>query len=446
MSAEAFVRSLASVGGVAPGDTLHTAEPAWLSARRSDALASFTNEGLPTTRWEDWRFTPLSALASTSFSRAVAGAPSAAAIECAHRAAALLPDAHRLVFVNGALAPGLSAAGELPRGVRIDSLARVLASEPELVREALGALAEEKGHPFTALNTARFSDGALVVLERAAVLDRPVHLLFVEDPTGSDEPVASHPRTLVVARDRSQVRIVEQHASTGTGGGFVNPVSELHLGDDAIVDHIVLQGLAPASFLLGAITAAQARSSQLTSFSVAMGARLSRLEIHGALQAEGAHASLFGLYLARGGELADHHTTIDHTAPHTTSRELYKGILDDTGKGVFHGRIHVHPRAQKIDASQTNRTLLLSDRATIHTKPQLEIYADDVKCSHGATIGQLDPAQIFYLRSRGLSLDEARALLTTAFANEVTSGIAIEPLRDRVRELVHRWLPRGGDA
>jgi Fe-S cluster assembly protein SufD len=221
----------------------------------------------------------------------------------------------------------------------------------------------------------------------------------------------------------------------------VNSVAELSLARDARLEHVVLQQEGPDTLALGAIALQQEAGSHYTSHSLALGGRLARLEIRANLAGEAAHCALRGLYLGRDRQLLDHHTTIDHATPHTTSDELYKGILDERAHGIFHGRVHVWPNAQKISAQQTNRNLLLSDLALVHTKPQLEIFADDVRCSHGATIGQLDPDELFYLRSRGIGERDARALLSFAFASEITGALPLAALRERMEAFVLGWLP-----
>jgi Fe-S cluster assembly protein SufD len=269
-------------------------------------------------------------------------------------------------------------------------------------------------------------------------------VLFLQ--AGDGAPVASHVRTLVAAGDGSRGLVVEQHCGDAGATGATNAVTELRLGSGAAVDHVLVQDLPEESFGFSAVLSRQEAQSRLGLHSVSLGAALARADVESRLEGEGAELALLGLYLGRGVQHPDQHTTIDHAAPRTVSRELFKGILDGRAHGVFHGRIHVRPDAQKISADQTNRALLLSDRATINSKPQLEIYADDVKCSHGASIGQLDDAQLFYLRARGLDLETARALLTVAFASEVLEKLPHEALRASLERALLGWLPGGGAA
>ncbi len=423
---------------------LPTADPelpgrdlAWLQDLRREGRALFHERGLPTTRDEDWRFTDLRGLAETELS----SEPSSQPTGPVQMGFDLPAAAERLVFQAGVLWPEACRRGELPEGVHVSSLAEALALEPERLTAGLGSCAEQKARSLTALNSALFADGASIVVAPGRRLEKPVQLVFVE-PEGS--PRAVHPRNVIRVGDGARVTVLEHYVGAGPGGGLTNAVTEIILGRDARVDHILLQEQATQSFHLGQVAVRQEQGSQLRSFSIATGARLSRVDIQCLLEGEGASCDLLGAYLARGRQHVDHHTTIDHATPRTTSRELYKGILNDRARGVFHGRIHVRPDAQKIDANQTNRTLLLSSQAEINTKPQLEIWADDVKCSHGASIGQLDRDQLFYLRTRGLGFEDARALLTLAFASEVISQLPVEELRVRLDEYLRSWV--GGEA
>ncbi len=324
------------------------------------------------------------------------------------------------------------------------ALSAVLASDAPAVERVFASAADAKRRPFVALNSALFADGAFVELSPGAALDRPVHVLFLQ--TGADAPVAAHVRTLVAAGVGSRGLIVEQHAGDTRATHLTNAVTEIRVGRRAKLDHVLVQDLPEESFVTSAVLSRQEAQSRLGLHSISLGASLARAEVESRLEGEGAELELAGLYLGRFAQHTDQHTTIDHAAPRTISRELFKGILDERAHGVFHGRIHVRPDAQKISADQTNRALLLSDRATINSKPQLEIYADDVKCSHGASIGQLDAAQLFYLRARGLDLATARALLTVAFASEVIERLPHEELRASLERTLLGWLPTGAGS
>ena len=407
--------------------------PGPADARRA-ALDAFVEQGLPTRRDEDWRFTSLSSFAGQAFAAATPGADGGALIE---QAAGAVGEAWRLSLVNGHVS-GLPAG--LPSGVAVGSLAEVLRDEPERVAGRLGSIADEKQRAFTALNRALFADGALVEIAEGVSLERPIHL--VHALRAPDGPLAAHPRHLIDVGAGSRAVIVE-HTVGATGEvGFANPVTEILVGRDARVDHVVLQEQGRDGYQLAATAVHQQGGSHFTSHSIALGGRLARLDLRVELAGEAAYARLLGLYLARDTQLLDHHTTIDHAMPHTSSDELYKGILDERAVAVFHGRIHVRPHAQKITAMQQSRNLLLSDRARVHTKPQLEIRADDVRCSHGASIGQLDQSQLFYLRARGIGTDQARALLMLAFASEVLERLPVPALRQRLERVALDWLPR----
>jgi Fe-S cluster assembly protein SufD len=418
-------------------------EPAWLGRHRAESFDAFEAQGLPTSKHEDWRFTSLAKLERIAFESVGAGAESAATdLSAASRIA--LGDAHRLVFVNGRYAAALSSVGALPAGCHVAPLSTALASNASAVERVLASAADPKRRAFVALNSALFRDGAFVELEAGATLDRPLHLLFLQSDAGA--PVASHVRTLVAAGERSRGLIVEQHAGDTRNTDVTNAVTEIRVDHGAQLDHVLVQDLPEPSFAFSAVLTRQEGDSRLGLHSLTLGAALARAEVESRLEGEGAELAMFGLYLGRGTQHPDQHTTIDHAAPRTTSRELFKGILDERAHGVFHGRIHVRPDAQKISADQTNRALLLSDRATINSKPQLEIYADDVKCSHGASIGQLDDEQLFYLRARGLDLETARALLTVGFASEVLEKLPHEALRASLERALLGWLPRTGVA
>jgi Fe-S cluster assembly protein SufD len=408
----------------------------WLDRARREALDAFRAQGIPTTRLEDWRFTSLARLEKLEL-RAAGAVPLPAGL--VERARACAGAAHSLVFANGRLQGGTAALAGTP----VESLHRVLADAPERAAGRLGALIEPKQDAFAALNLALVEDGAWIEIAPGANA-QPIHLIFAH--VGDSTPRVSQPRVGLHAGADSRAILVEHHVGLEGSAGLSNAVSELWLAPGAQVEHVVVQDLPREMFFMGAIAVHQEAGSAFAGTSLALGAGLARLASSVRLAGEGARARLDGLYLARGSQLLDHHTTIDHAVPNTTSRELYKGVLDERGRGVFHGRVHVRPDAQRSDAAQINRALLLSDGAQIDTKPQLEIYADDVRCSHGASVGQLDEAQLFYLRARGIAEREARALLTAAFAREVLERLPLPVLRDALEARVLEWLPRGGAA
>jgi Fe-S cluster assembly protein SufD len=409
-------------------------ESSALARRRAEALELFAERGLPTARDEDWRFTPLRKLDALPFEPAVRfSGPAPAELE---RIA--LPGALVLPFVSGFAGHG---SGGVPAGLRLASLAERLAKAAEPLCAQLGALAEDKLRALTALNTACFEDGALIEIEPGVEIDRPIHLIFWQP--GESAPRTAQVRTRIALGARSRATVIEHHVGSAGSGALVNAVTEIELASGARLEHIQIQQHARDVRHFTQTVVRQERDSALASRSIALGAALSRVEIATRLEGEGSHALLHGLYCGRGEQHVDHHTTIDHASPHTTSEELYKGILDERAHGVFHGRIHVRPDAQKIAAQQTNRTLLLCDGPTINTKPQLEIHADDVRCSHGATIGRLDAQALFYLRSRGLGEAEARALLTLAFAREISEALPVSELAVRLERTIPEWLQEG---
>jgi Fe-S cluster assembly protein SufD len=401
-------------------------------ALRQQGIEHFAELGLPTTRDEEWRFTPLGALPALEFSPGEHQSD----LTAAQLDAILLPTgaSHRVVLINGCFAAGLSSTGALADGVVVSSLKNAAREQRALVERHLGKIAQLESAPFAALNTGFLADGLFVYVPRGTVVRQPLHLVYVAE--AADVPRASHPRTLIVCEDNAEATIVQSYVSRGAGITFTNAVSEIVLGPGAHLQHCKVQREAPKSFHFDIQHIALQRGSKFRSQAITLGGGLVRNEVHAALRAEACEATLNGLYAAGTGQHVDNRTTIDHAMPRCASHELYKGILDGKGEGVFSGKILVRQDAQKTDAKQTNKTLLLSDEAVIHTKPQLEIFADDVKCTHGATVGQVAAEALFYLRARGIGLREARAMLTFAFANEVLEGIPVAPLRAALEALV----------
>jgi Fe-S cluster assembly protein SufD len=417
--------------------------PHWLPRLRRAAIASFGELGLPTSRNEDWKFTSVAHLTKEPFTFALDGAPQ---LDMAAVRDQLFDDAVRLVFVNGRFSPTASVVNGLPKGALVESLATALASRPELIEAHLGRTANHRELPFTALNTAFLTDGAFVYLPTGAVLDRPVHFLYVTAPDGG-RPL-TYPRNLIVAERGAQAAIVETYVGLADAAYFTNAVTEVVVGENVILDHYKVQQEGPQATHIANTQIQQGKGSNFKSHYIGLGGALIRNEARLLFTAEGSEATINGLYLASGRQHMDNHTVIDHAKPHCASHELYKGILDGKAHGVFNGKIFVRQDAQKTDAKQTNQTLLLSDEATIDTKPQLEIFADDVKCTHGATVGQLDAESLFYLRSRGLGLEEARSLLLFAFANDIVSRIKIPTVRNRLEMMLleARRLPKRGEG
>jgi Fe-S cluster assembly protein SufD len=402
---------------------------------RKAGLALFAELGFPTLQNEDWRFTNVATLAKLPFAPmfeapAVNGAETKALGDFAFTKLS----GTRLVFVNGHFSPKLSTVEKLPAGVKVGNLAAALTSDAALVEKYLGRCTPPKDNAFAALNQAFFLDGAFVHVPKGVEVATPIQLVYICSATKSGDTV--QPRNLVVAEDNSRVTIVESYITTTDAAYFTNAVTEIFAGDHAFVEHLKFQDEAPAAFHLAAIHGEFGRASNVNIHSFALGAKLSRNSIRAKLAGEGLECILNGLYLTRGEQLADHHMIVEHAQPHCASHEYFNGILDDKSKGVFHGRILVQQIAQKTDAKQTNKNLLLSDDATADTKPQLEIYADDVKCTHGATIGQLNDESIYYLRSRGIGKDTARQMLIHAFAGEIIERIKCEPAREAMDKLV----------
>ncbi|MDH5233663.1 MAG: Fe-S cluster assembly protein SufD, partial [Gemmatimonadota bacterium] len=337
------------------------------------------------------------------------------------------PEWHRMVFVNGRLEPALSQFTGLPAAVHVSTLSDALREEPEWVEQHLGSLAGFDRAAFTALNTAFMQDGIVVRVPKGEVVETPLHVLHIVD--GKADGAALHPRLVVVAEPLAQVTLVESFVGLDKASYLMNAVAEVVVGNGARVDHYKVQRESTEAFHVGTVQVTQGRDSIFHSFSYAAGAALSRTNVYTRMTGEGGEARLNGMYMLDGVQHADHQTFVEHLAPSCASRELYKGILDGASHGVFNGKVYVDPIAQKTDGKQTNKALLLSDRARVDTKPQLEIFADDVKCTHGATIGRIDESALFYLQSRGIPVENARALLTYAFAAEALETIEVDALR-----------------
>lgn len=403
-----------------------------LNEVRRSAISRFSRLGLPTTRQEDWRFTSVAPLAQHQFEPAVAGAKPDLDRTNFALLSGLSP--FRLVFVNGFYSAELSDIGVLPAGVIVGSLKRSLEAHPAAISRHLTKITTDPDHPFAALNTALFQDGAFIHIPDNVVLEQPIHLLFLTTSKGCAS--VSHPRNLIVAGQHSQSTIVETYAGVDGEIYLTNAVTEVAVAQDAIVDHYRYQQESRSAFHFTTLEILQQRQSNFSTQAFTFGGGLVRNDIGFTLAGEGCLSTMNGLYLISGKQHVDNHTRIDHAFPHCESHEFYKGILDGQSRGVFNGKIMVRQIAQKTNAKQTNRNLLLSQQALINTNPQLEIFADDVKCTHGATIGQLDENQLYYLRARGIPLEEARRILTYAFANDVVERIKLEPLRNELEKLV----------
>jgi len=412
----------------------------WLHRIRTAAIRRFAELGFPTTHIEEWKYTNVAPLTRIPFEPA-AELPAGQVAETLHGRPFASLGACRAVLVNGRYCRELSSPGALPQGVRVCSLAEALETEPNLVEEHLARYASFENHAFVALNTAFLEDGVFVRIPNGVALEQPLCLLSVSAPDG--RPAVSYPRTLILAGRDSQAEIIEGFLGLEDSLYFSNAVTEIVVGEGAVIGYAKLEAESDRAFHFGALHVRQERSSNFTSHSIGLGGSLVRNEVGVVLGGEGTECALNGLYLATGQQHVDNYTTMDHAQPHSTSHELYKGILDGQARAVFHGRIIVRPAAQKTDAIQRNKNLLLSEDAVINTKPQLEIYADDVRCTHGATVGQVDPDAVFYLRSRGIGDQEARSLLTYAFASEMIDRIKAGPLRARLGEALFARLNGG---
>jgi Fe-S cluster assembly protein SufD len=385
------MEALAAEMGFAPEPATLAGAPPWLTQLRQAAWARFQHLGFPTPKDEEWRYTGIRPITETNWAPA---------------------------------RPRVLPSFSLPEGASLRSLSEAMAeAEPHLAR-----IADFEHRAFAALNTACFEDALVLEIRAGAVIREPIELPF-ETPR-PDRPEVAHPRLLVLAREGSQASIVQSY--TGDGRYFTNAVTEIAVGDGAVLEHYLLQRESEAACHVHTLAVRQARSSHFTSHNIALGGSLARTDLDVVLAAEGAECTLNGLFLGKGTQHLDTHTVIDHAKPHGLSRELYKGIMDGASRGVFHGKIIVRPDAQKTDAIQTNKNLLLSREALVNSTPALEIFADDVKCKHGSTTGQLDSAALFYLRSRGIGEDAARALLTYAFAADIAERIRIPSVRRTV--------------
>ncbi len=443
----------------------YAAGPAWLSEVRKAALHRFADLGFPTTRDENWKYTSVAPIAGVAFQPAPR-ITAASAVGALKSSCYFDLDCSRLVFVNGHFSPEFSCLDGLPKGVRAGSLAEALASGAPELEQHLARYADFQDHAFVALNTAFLEDGAFIDIPKGLVVEKPIYLLFVSTAPNGGQPAVSFPRTLILAGRESQASFIEgyigadeapsfralseglpkasERLSHGGPGGvyFTNAVTEIVAAESAVVEYGKFQQEGSTAFHVATVQVQQERASTVSTRTFTFGGALVREDLNIVLAGEGASAHLDGLYITFDRQHVDHHTTIDHAQAHCDSRELYKGVLEDRSSAVFNGRVIVRKDAQKTDSKQSNKNLLLSEDAVVNTKPQLEIFADDVKCTHGATIGQVDQEAIFYLRSRGIGRDEARSLLTFAFANEVIDRAKHRPMRDRLREALFLRLGR----
>ncbi len=430
---ETFVQEFEARAGTATMEG-----PEWLEPIRRAAMERFARTGFPAARDEEWRFTPIGPIVQGTWRPATGGAAEVTREQLApfifgHA------DWTTLVFVNGGYHEALSSLGALPAGVRVASLTEAIRSDGALLQAHLTRHAPVEDSPFTALNTAFLGEGGVVHVGAHVDLATPVHLLFVT--TAEAGGTVAHPRNLIVVERGARASIIESYVTLAPGQRYwTNPVTEVAVAAGAWVEHTRIQRESESAHHVALTHVDQQRDSHYRSFSLAMGAALARHNLHVRLNDENVETLMYGLYLTRGDQVADNHTAIYHDQPNCRSWEVYKGILDGRSRAVFNGKVFVKPEAQKTDAKQTNRNLLLSDAARVDTKPQLEIFADDVRCTHGATVGRLDESARFYVRSRGIPAAAADRLLRYAFAAEVVEEVALAPVREELDRLVRDRL------
>lgn len=398
-------------------------EPHWLCRIRKDAFLRFSQLGFPTTKNEEWKYTNVIPLSKISFRPALQEVNDSN-FDSIRKLMRAFSDCYQLVFINGYYQAELSSPLLSPSGIIISNLASQLTNHSELIEQYFARYAQYKEHVFVALNTSSMTDGAYVYLPRKSVIEKPIHLLFFSSVPAY--PTVTHPRNLIIVEEGVHAQIIESYIGSNEGVYFTNAVTEIIAEPHSHLEHCKLQKESQEAFHIATLDVYQNFESIFSSHSISLGGSLVRNDVRAVLDAPQSECTLNGLYMTRGQQHVDNHTRIDHKKPHCISHELYKGVLDGKSTGVFNGKIYVWPDAQKTDAKQTNKNLLLSDEASMNTKPQLEIYADDVKCTHGATIGQLDENAIFYLRSRGIDKETASKILTRAFANDIIKRIGIK--------------------
>ena len=411
----------------------------WVESLRDEGIKKFLELGFPAPDNEDWRFTNVTPIARTDFSIEKNGHkkfPHAVLDGYTFPGLKTI----RLVFVDGAYNEELSDVSALPKNADVMSLSSALTSKEELVKKYLSKYADFSKEAFTALNTAFMQDGGFVHIPSGTRLMEPVHLLYITDKC--DSPTMTNHRNLIVIGDNCEANIIEHYVSLDDSVYFSNVVTELVVGENSTVGHYMIECESRKAFNVSTLRVEQSRSSNIRSHSVLLGGALVRNNVHPVLAGEGCDSLINGLFMPTGRQHMDNYMVVEHASPHCESRQFYNGVLDGRSRGVFHGRIIVHKDAQKTDAKQTNRNLLLSDNAQIDTKPQLEIYADDVKCTHGATIGQMDENAVFYLRSRGIGEETARDILLSTFTSGTLENMQLEEIRDYCEGLVAEWFAR----
>ena len=401
---------------------------------RKEAISNFSELSFPNTKDEEWKYTNIAPLLKYNFKPSLVKGN--ITDEQVNKFLFDQLEHNLLVFVNGHFDEKLSRIKNLPNGVVAGSIADAIKQKSPVIEKHFGKYADFKSQIFTALSTAYIKDGAFIFVPDGKIIKDAFHILLLT--TSGDDKILTQPRNLFVAGKNSQVTIIEHYSSLYEDIYFTNAVTEIYADESAVVDHIKLQEESKKSFHIGRMEVDQERASNFSSHSISFGADLSRNDFNTRFKDEGGESTLNGLFLIEGTQLFDVHTMIDHAKPHCNSHEHYKGILDDKSRGVFNGKVMVRKDAQKTNAFQENNNIILSDDALINTKPQLEIFADDVKCSHGATIGQLDKDSMFYLKSRGISEETARTILIHAFAIDVIKSIKVQPIKDYIEEILSK--------
>ncbi len=408
-------------------------DPVWFLNLREKAGEAFESLDFPTTRDEEWKYTNIAPILKVPYIELFD--PDADGTTAGRIAPFSFAESRnsQLVFVNGWFSQELSALSALPAGVIVCNLAGIPAEHAKVARDHLAAYADYRDKVFTALNTANIGDGALVYVPNGKVVETPIHLLFIST---AREPLVSHPRVLIVAGGGAIATVIESYVSLDEDVYFTNAVAEVVAKEGSVITHYRLQEESERAFHIATTQVHQERGSNYSSYAISLGGEIARHDLNVALAGEKTETTVDGLYVVTGKQHVDNHTVIDHQKPHSTSHQLYKGILDGRSRAVFNGKIFVREGALLTDARQLNKNLLLSANATVDTKPQLEIFADDVKCSHGAAVGQLDDEELFYLASRGLRPERARALLTYGFAEDVISKIKLKSVREQLDTIV----------
>lgn len=410
--------------------------PSYVKLLREDAINNFCRLGFPTLLDEDWKFTNLAPISRSEFTMCEKAGESVTS-ECIEKLSFEPMDSHRLVFVNGKFAEDMSSLKGVQDKVIISSLSEAILSSDGIVSDHLGKLLNTRTEAFNALNTALFQDGMFVYVPSRTVLDVPIHSIYIS--TGNEQAIVN-PRNLIVIGDSCELKIIEHYVSLFEVAYFSNVVSEIFVGENSILEHYMLEFESRQSYNVSTLRVEQKRNSALNSHSVLFGGAIVRNNVHPVLNGQGCNSLINGLYMSNGRQHMDNFMKVEHKSPNCDSRQFYNGVLDDRSRGVFHGRIIVHEGAEKTDAKQSNKNLLLSDTARIDTKPQLEIYNDDVKCTHGATIGQMNEDAIFYLRSRGIFQSEAQAIMLKGFTKENFANMEIDTVRTEMEKVASEWF------